>query len=383
MPTLHNAHFRHAAHYLEVLRGVEQKYLHGGESANLLLRGFDLERPNIEAAQSWTARHTIGEKIRAEMCVDYALDGVNLLLLRVSAKERIRWLDAALMATRDRVRKGVVLGSIGVAYAELGETEMALNYYEQWLSIVREAEYRQGESQALGNMGLAYLELGDLRKALECFSQDLAISREIRNQTGESQALGNVANAWVRLGKPRKAILYNRRCLTIARAIGDRLTEGRALGNIGAAYATLGEYRKALNHLDEALVIARQIGEQRLECDALSNVGHIHRRQGNPSEALRYFEQVIAVAREAGDRGAEAHALQALALAHRFRKDEQAVGHAEEVPTIVEGRECHASSAQSLRHSLQEHASLRWLAMICSRSAKRLLSGFVGNRGRS
>lgn len=78
---------------------------------------------------------------------------------------------------------------VGLAYANLGETRRAVQFYEQQLAIVREIGDRRGEGNALGNLGLAYADLGEPRRAIQFYEQQLAIVREIADRRGEGNAL--------------------------------------------------------------------------------------------------------------------------------------------------------------------------------------------------
>jgi hypothetical protein len=63
-----------------------------------------------------------------------------------------------------------------------GEDRGAIDYYDQALVIAREIGYRRGEGIVLGNMGLAYHNLGETRRAIE---PHLAIAREIGDRQAE------------------------------------------------------------------------------------------------------------------------------------------------------------------------------------------------------
>ena len=58
MPSLREAQSRHAQYYWDMLRQANEFYQQGGESITHGLSLFDLERPNIEAGQTWAAGHS-------------------------------------------------------------------------------------------------------------------------------------------------------------------------------------------------------------------------------------------------------------------------------------------------------------------------------------
>ena len=72
--------------------------------------------------------------------------------------------------------------------------------------IDREIGYRRGEGNALGNLGIAYADLGETRRAIQFFEQTLFIDREIGDRRGEGKPLGNLGLAYANLGETLRAI---------------------------------------------------------------------------------------------------------------------------------------------------------------------------------
>ena len=86
--------------------------------------------------------------------------------------------QAALQAARqlgDRRGEGAALGNLGLAYADLGQPQRAIDYHEQALVISREIGDRRGEGNALGNLGNAYAALGEVERAIGSYEQALVI----------------------------------------------------------------------------------------------------------------------------------------------------------------------------------------------------------------
>ena len=70
------------------------------------------------------------------------------------------------------------MGNLGLAYEDLGETQRAIEYFEQVLEIARETGDRRGEGTVLWNRALALDKLGrrdeairDAQAALQIFEQ--------------------------------------------------------------------------------------------------------------------------------------------------------------------------------------------------------------------
>jgi len=275
---------RHSEHYMKMLSYADELYLKGREGILDGLRLFDLEWANIQAGQAWAEERMTSEddsvsdgtlKSALRLSSSYPDAGSYVLDLRLHPNEKIRWLKIAIVAAqqlKDRNMEGAHLGSLGLAYADLGETRRAIEFYEQRIAIAREIVDRRGEGAALGNLGIAYKNLGETRRAIEFYEQRIAIAREIGDRRGEGNALGNLGNAYADLGETRRAIEFYEKHLAIAREIGDRRGEGNDLGNLGNAYADLGETRRAIEFYEKRIAIAREIGDRRGEGNALFNM---------------------------------------------------------------------------------------------------------------
>ena len=182
---------------------------------------------NIDAGWAWIKDNFKDDNAAASLCSAY-LNWPFLLELRLHPKERISWLETALVAARqlkDKNMEGAHLGNLGNAYADLGDAKKAIEYYEKCLTIHQEIGDRRGEGNDLGNMGVSYKNLGETHKAIEYYERALVIYRENGDRRNEGNVLGNLGNAYASLGDAKKAIEYYTQCLIIAQ--GDRGQKGR------------------------------------------------------------------------------------------------------------------------------------------------------------
>ncbi len=310
---------RHAQHYIQVLRVADRIYLKGGEGVLEGLEQYDQEAGNITAGQTWAAAHMEGKEEIARLVCDYPNVGAYIIEFRLHARERTRWLDAALTAARllgDKKAEGHHLNNLGLAYTDLGETRKAIECNEQSLEIKREVGDQRGVGNSLGNLGLAYTNLGETRQAIEYYQEALEIAREIGDRRMEGQILGNVGSAYRVLGETSQAIEYCEQHLEIARETGDRRGEGSTLGNLGLAYAALGQTRQAIEYYEQDLEITREIGDRLGEGTTLGNLGIAYYKQGETRQAIEYYERQLEITRDIGYRRGEGNALGSLGVAY-------------------------------------------------------------------
>ena len=224
------AGFRHAAHYLHVLRIADSFYLKGGDNILNALSLFDRERENILPGQTWAAGNK-QDKNAAQICADYYGAGAYCLTLRLNPHEQIIWLQNALSATReigDRRGEGAALGNLGNAYAALGQVQTAIEYYQQRIEIAREIGDRRGEGADLGNLGIAYRNLGQVQTAIEYYQQQLEITREIGDRRGEANTSWNLGSLLADQGKLQEAIPLMQMCVNYETEIGHPEAQKRA-----------------------------------------------------------------------------------------------------------------------------------------------------------
>ena len=294
------AWLRLARHYEGVARSAKELYKQGGEGVLEGMARFDLEWPHIRAGQAWAALRAGDGGEAAWLCSDYPDAAAVLLSLRLHPRDWIAWLEAATRAARrlgDRQAEGIHLGSLGLAYKNLGELQWAAEYYQQALEIARQIGDQRNAGTHLGNLGNVYLLRGETAEAIECFEQALAIAREIGRKTGdrrpEMEPLGSLSNAYARLGELDKALEQYMELLQIARDAGDLLNEGHSLGNVGIVLFAAGEIDRAADSFQQALDIARQLGDRNSEGTWLVNLGRIYREQGEVARARDCWRQAL------------------------------------------------------------------------------------------
>jgi tetratricopeptide (TPR) repeat protein len=292
-------HKRHARYYEDVLFLADKLYLQGGEALGRGLALFDLEWENIQAGHDWiTAQGVQADEDIAQLAITYIDMGAYVLTLRLHARELIRWLEIALAAARHWKRRndeGNALSNLGMVYANLGESQRAIQCFEQKLTIARELGDRGGEGTALGNLGVAYWSVGESERAIQFHEQHLTIAREIGDRRGEGNALCNLGVVYYSQGNAQRAIHLYEQYLTIAREIGDRRGEGSALCNLGLAYAVQGEIQHAIQFYKQVLFINREIGDRRGEATTLWNMSLALDQLGERAQALRCAEQSLQI----------------------------------------------------------------------------------------
>jgi tetratricopeptide (TPR) repeat protein len=202
-----------------------------------------------------------------------------------------------------------VLTSLGSAYQSLGQYQIAIDYYQQSLTIYREIGNRKGEASSLNNLGNTYDFLGQYQIAIDYHQQSLAIFIEIGDRKGEANSLHNSGGAYYSLGEYQQAIDLYKYSLVIKREIDDRKGEANSLNNLGNTYNSLGEYQIAIDYAQQSLTIYREIVDRKGEASSLNNLSNAYNSLGEYQIAIDYAQQSLAIKLEISDRNGKADSL--------------------------------------------------------------------------
>lgn len=184
------------------------------------------------------------------------------------------------------------------------------------IASARQTPSRSGEAWLLGTLGMAHADLRHLDEAVSCFQQALLAHRDTGNALGEAATLLNLGFASWTLKRHDQGLDCFGQALTLFRATGERHGEAMTLNNLGEAYAELDDFDQALEHLHSALVIFRENVNHYGEGSALDSLGQAHRRLGNHGKAATYLLAALEVRRGAGDRHGQATTLRRLGETH-------------------------------------------------------------------
>lgn len=229
-------------------------------------------------------------------------------------------LQEALLLCRalgDRVGEATTLHMLGYVYGQLGESQKAVELYEQSLSIWRTLKsHQQDKANTLYNLGGTYSFTGRVAEAITCYKEAIELRRLLDDKGGVAYALNNLGQVYTNVGEFQAALKSYQEALRLRIEIGDVEGQARSLSNISGVYFRLGEFQEALNYCKQALPLRRAAGDRKGEAVTLSNIGSNYRELGEPQRALEYYQQAVSLLRGTGDRVNEAALLDAIGQAH-------------------------------------------------------------------
>ena len=250
------------------------------------------------------ARHVTDLNIpmNVEMALDtYSIWSLGLLRLGkldLAMEMAQDGLDLA-QASRDPLKQGSIINSMGLIALEQENPALGRGYFELALSIAREVKDQRLEAQCLNNLGnSAGFVQGDYSSAMQYYEQANVIFRERGDRSSEGMTLNNLGWAAGMLGDFVSARAYNERALLIAREVGNRYQETYTRINLSAVTALDGDPQASLNYAQSAQELAIKAGERSGEAWALMYMGHALLMRGDPERAKESFSQSVAIRNE-------------------------------------------------------------------------------------
>ncbi|MBO0798011.1 MAG: hypothetical protein J2P31_04240, partial [Blastocatellia bacterium] len=125
--------------------------------------------------------------------------------------------------TSDRMGEGLIFGSLGLAYKDLGEPRRAIEFLEQWAAIACEMGDQTGEAHALTALGEVYAGLNETQRTNHAKTPDYrALISRMRSRWPEhpttAERLDDLAKIYLR--KKREGAAQDEGLVTLCRELG-------------------------------------------------------------------------------------------------------------------------------------------------------------------
>ncbi|MEQ8996488.1 MAG: CHAT domain-containing protein [Coleofasciculus sp. B1-GNL1-01] len=241
-------------------------------------------------------------------------------------REALDQFQQALTIERKLRRKeseGYILYRMGFAYRSLGEYKLALESYQQLLSIRNEFAL-WGLPNVNFEVGEIYELLGQYDLALESYQKALELAKStsyklpngrVVNYPDAVKALNAIGDVHFQLKQYELALDFYQQALADLKTVSDRdkeekkLLEGLTLNNIGMVYLKQGNYELALEFLQQALTISQSFENKPLKELFLRNMGIVYFELEQYELSWDFYQQALVIAQETGDKRGEGHTL--------------------------------------------------------------------------
>lgn len=320
--------------------GYQPRSLENHEKALAIWRELGVRHQEMRTLINAAKAHVeMGDLGVSRSLYQMVLDYCN----RELAKEKSPLADNA------RDLKPFALNGLGLVYDTWSDTDSALTYYEEALSLFSKRNDPTSEGDVLDNIGMVYAFLGDPFQAIEFFQRALIL----RERSGEPRpwgmTLSNLGYAHTLLKNYKEAQRRLSEALPLSGSARDRRFEAYTLTRLGMTYVAQNEPLKALEYYEKALAIQQEpsFEDRRGQAITLDKIAESLMRSGQPAEAIKKYENAIELWRSVGDGQGQALSLYGIArieseqlnLANARDRVEEAIGIVEKLRNRVTGRQ--------------------------------------------
>jgi tetratricopeptide (TPR) repeat protein len=225
--------------------------------------------------------------------------------LHGNTQEALKYYEQSLSIHLKNNRKSSAANcynNIGAVYEWLGKFKEAQDYFFKGLEIYEELKDKGGIAFSYNNIATVLDNLGDISSALKAYHKCLDLYEQTDDKVGSAAALLNISIIYVNQGDLKKALEYQFRSLKLRRETDDLKGVSQCLFQIGGVYQDLGKLSEALKCFQESYSIQKQLGDKQGIAYNLINFGSIAREQKKYDEALSYFLQSLEVRKEIEDK---------------------------------------------------------------------------------
>ncbi len=192
------------------------------------------------------------------------LDSSDFMKVRKMIEAETVFLQKA-RGIGDREAEKNALSALAIAYSRLGQTQKAIQYFQEQLNISQEFENFEEVCGLLANLGDAYSVSGNIDRAKNYYEEQrvLAESKGLHAFVGPSY--NGIGFVLVKQGKIELAIGCYFKALENYREFEDYDKQLELLVGIGLNYQKLEQWEKAIECLEQALEIAKYIENRKEE----------------------------------------------------------------------------------------------------------------------
>jgi eukaryotic-like serine/threonine-protein kinase len=183
-----------------------------------------------------------------------------------------------------------ILGNLGSAYRELGQTEQTLHCYQRALALADACGNLRYQGMLLGLLGNLHLQQGSLDEAQIAYARALEIDREISGGR-DGNLLGNLAVLFLMKGSHAESRRCYDQALAAAQRRGDRRSQGTVLGNRAFLRDLEGDLAAAAADLRASVALLQQVGAQHLAGDYLGFLARVEAQLGEDAAARAHLAE--------------------------------------------------------------------------------------------
>jgi len=186
----------------------------------------------------------------------------NILFLMGRLDDALLYFRKGLILAKDLGDTDVqasLLNNIAIIYNRKGESDKALSYYEESLSLtINEKE----KAATYNNIAVIYYQKGNYQNAIEYFQKTIEIAEKYKDYHRVYRAKLNLGDTFIKKKDYENAEKYLSEGLEGVKKVGDKLWEATGYGYFGRLYKDKGDKKTAREYYNRAYNLFKSIGAE-------------------------------------------------------------------------------------------------------------------------
>lgn len=296
----------HTGQYDQARNQAERAMLHAMQRADAVtiakvsgLLGLALQGLNQHAEAAAKLKEALGHYADGTL-TDEATQS-RLLLALGRSQQRSGDTEGALQTYQqvlDRVsenpqRRAEALQLIAAVHQAQYERDEALKLYQEAQRLFESAGETHRVARVLCDIGSTHRAKGDFNAALTDFENALRLLTNIEDRVTRGLVLANAAVIYTEMGEVETARSFFDQSITIARELKDRFAESVRLGNLGRLYMGTGNYTLGVETLEKAIGMSRDLNDPLLLALQTANLGWLYYLKSDTDTAYNLLKQAL------------------------------------------------------------------------------------------
>jgi len=234
---------------------------------------------------------------------------LNQLINRIGSSDPSQALEFSQQALEIADINDYALGKAeiylirGDLFYENLQSEDALFYYAQSLSLYKQLDKSPGIAQTSLHIAKAYNDFDDYIKALEYSQEAEKIYKDLDNDKELADVLALTCEIYYSMGENGKALPSCYEALRIYEKVEYNKGRSEIHNSLGLINLDLKNHQRARTHFFQSLEIAKQINDTEKIATSLSTIGDMYLSKKNYAQALDYFNQALDLHSQLNDLG--------------------------------------------------------------------------------
>jgi predicted ATPase/class 3 adenylate cyclase len=301
-------HAGHAKYYLRLAEKAETQLI--GPDHGQWLDILESNHDNLRASLGWF--HELPPSEHSLLRMAGAL--WRLWYTRGYLTEGRLWLARALQDS-DSAPPSVharALNGAGVLAHYQGEGNLARQFYEQALALLREIGDSRNAAYTLVRLGSLAADGGDYERATSHYLASITEYEALEDKQGQAMVLGWLAELSLKKAEWDHAAAYAERNLTLGRELQNPYLTAIAMVNLGEARQHVGELPQAIELYRQALPLFQNLDDKRCTAYTLCVLGTATLVLGDATQAWQLLVESVLLFQTLGDKASIAECLEGL-----------------------------------------------------------------------